>query len=115
MPNQINNQPTNHRSPVGLLGMGGLVWKLTVSNLMIIPDRNPGKRSVRQQQIEIRAIRRQPTPVVIKRKNLPFRLHGPRLGTRGVLVNVVSQMYHVVDVVFARGVAVGVEEAEGEV
>lgn len=89
-------------------------------NFMIIPNRNPREIRMRALQVQIRAIRTQPRPVVIQRvDNLAiWRWHTANaipvtiVPSTSILVVVIPEMQHIVNTVLSPWVSVGIEETE---
>lgn len=74
-----------------------------------------------QQEVTIGAVCSQSLSIVVESVDLAIRLRDPTdalaipIVTIGILVEVVPQMDDIIDRVFARRIAVSVEEAEGEI
>lgn len=74
-----------------------------------------------QQQVKIGAVCGQPLSVVVQGIDLTIRLWDPTdsfsvpIIAIGVLVDVVTEKDNIVNRILTRDVAIGVEEAEGEV
>lgn len=72
-----------------------------VRDLMIIPDRNPGKFLVREKQIKIGTVSSESASVIVKSEDLTLRLHRAGGSGRCVLVDVVAEMDDEVDIVLS--------------
>lgn len=92
-----------------------------VCNLVVVPNWDPRKPLVAREEVEVSPVGGETLPVVVKAVYLLVgEWHSAyslaiAVVTVLVLINVVAQKDHVVDRVFANHIAVGVEEAKGEV
>lgn len=79
------------------------------------PNRNERINLMSQSQILITPVLRKSRPVIIQGHNLLGRYHGPLIFTRNtdlILIDVVTQMDHVIDAIFASSIAICVEIAQ---
>jgi len=105
---------------LGVVQLGRTVTVGVISNLVVIPDRDPGELLVRKKKILIGAVSCVSGAVVVQGEDGTLRLRHTADGSTiavitvsGVLVDVVTKMENVVDRVLACRVSVGVEEAKG--
>lgn len=83
---------------------------------MVIPHRNPGELLVRRDEILVRPVLPKTSPVVIQGEDLSLGHDSTLVDARDatfVLVDVVTQVDHVVNIVLAGNISVCVEVPVG--
>ena len=88
---------------------------------MVVPNRDPGKRAVAEEQVLICSVGCVTLTIIIQSVDFSigqgYAANGitPAVSAILVLVDVISQVEHVIDRVLPHRVPVSIEESEGEI